>query len=158
MTFPKVFVAALVAVSLGACAETGIKKQHGGMLAGAALGGLAGSQIGGGTGKMVAVGAGVLLGALLGSEVGKSLDRMDQMHANRSYETAMESTPTGQTAAWSNPDSGHAGSYTPVKTYQSAAGNYCREFQQTITVGGRTETAYGTACRQPDGDWRIISG
>ena len=42
MTFPKVFVAALVAVSLGACAETGIKKQHGGMLAGAALGGLAG--------------------------------------------------------------------------------------------------------------------
>ena len=33
----------------------------------------------------------------------------------------------------------------------------CREFQQTITVGGRTETAYGTACRQPDGDWKIVS-
>ena len=99
----------------------------------------------------------MLLGALLGNEVGKSLDRMDEMHASRTYNTAMESTPTGQTVAWNNPDSGHSGTYTPVKTYQSTTGTHCREFQQTITVGGRTETAYGTACRQPDGDWKIVN-
>ena len=25
-----------------------------------------------------------------------------------------------------------------------------------ITINGRTETAYGTACREPDGTWRIV--
>jgi len=33
----------------------------------------------------------------------------------------------------------------------------CREYQQTITVGGRTERAYGTACKQADGSWKIIN-
>jgi hypothetical protein len=32
----------------------------------------------------------------------------------------------------------------------------CREFQQTITVGGQTQEAYGTACRQSDGSWKIV--
>jgi surface antigen len=26
-----------------------------------------------------------------------------------------------------------------------------------VTVGGRAEQAYGTACRQPDGSWQIVS-
>lgn len=32
----------------------------------------------------------------------------------------------------------------------------CREFAQTITVGGQPVQAVGTACRQPDGTWRIM--
>ena len=32
----------------------------------------------------------------------------------------------------------------------------CREFQQTITIGGQPQRAYGTACRQADGTWRIV--
>ena len=32
----------------------------------------------------------------------------------------------------------------------------CREFQRTITIGGKTEKAYGTACRQPDGTWKEV--
>ena len=36
-------------------------------------------------------------------------------------------------------------------------GAYCREFQHTVTIGGKTEDAYGTACRQPDGTWKIIN-
>lgn len=35
------------------------------------------------------------------------------------------------------------------------AGNYCREYTRTIAVGGRFESGYGTACRQPDGSWQI---
>ena len=49
------------------------------------------------------------------------------------------------------------GTYTPTNTYQTTTGQYCREFQQTITVGGQTEDAYGTACRQEDGTWQIVS-
>jgi surface antigen len=99
----------------------------------------------------------VLLGGLLGSEIGRSLDKADQAYAAQSHQQTMETAPVGQTNSWVNPDSGNQGSYTPVKTYQANNGQYCREFQQTITVGGQTESAYGTACRQPDGVWQIAS-
>lgn len=34
---------------------------------------------------------------------------------------------------------------------------YCREYTKTIRVNGRKESGYGTACRQPDGSWMIVS-
>jgi hypothetical protein len=33
---------------------------------------------------------------------------------------------------------------------------YCREYQSMTTVGGQQIASYGTACRQPDGSWRIV--
>jgi hypothetical protein len=32
----------------------------------------------------------------------------------------------------------------------------CREFQQTIVVNGQQQPAYGRACEQPDGSWKIV--
>ena len=64
--------------------------------------------------------------------------------------------PIGETIAWNNPDSGNSGTFTPTRDgTNTATGEYCREYQTTVTVGGKTESAYGTACRQPDGSWRI---
>jgi hypothetical protein len=37
-----------------------------------------------------------------------------------------------------------------------AASGACREFQQTITVGGKPQAAYGTTCQQPDGSWKVV--
>jgi hypothetical protein len=38
-----------------------------------------------------------------------------------------------------------------------AGDRYCREFRQNIIIDGRTEEAYGTACRNDaDTDWEII--
>jgi len=45
---------------------------------------------------------------------------------------------------------------TPVRDGYSESGSYCREFQQTVSIGGKNEQAYGVACRQPDGSWRIV--
>lgn len=33
--------------------------------------------------------------------------------------------------------------------------SYCREAQIVISVGGKDETAFTTACREPDGSWRL---
>ncbi len=148
-----VFAAAL---SLGACVSDQGNKQTLGTLVGAGLGGLAGSQIGSGTGQLAAVGAGVLLGGLLGNSVGKSLDEADIAYAERNAQETLEYQPTGATSSWVNPDSGHSGTLTPTATYQSETGRYCREYQQTVTVGGEPQSAYGTACRQPDGSWEIL--
>ncbi|NCC22890.1 MAG: glycine zipper 2TM domain-containing protein [Alphaproteobacteria bacterium] len=147
--------AALVALALAGCYETAGNKQVVGTGAGAVLGGLAGSQVGSGSGRLWATGAGVLAGALLGSEVGKSLDRADLAYANRANQQAY-TAPLGETIAWNNPDSGNRGTVTPVRDGYSTAGRYCREYQQEVYVGGKRESAYGTACQQPDGSWEIV--
>lgn len=145
-------------LALGGCLGDAGQKETAGGLLGAAIGGLAGSQIGDGTGQLVAVGAGAVLGAMMGSEIGRSLDKADQLYAAQNYQQTLETAPTGQTSEWVNPDTGHSGTHTPTRTYRSDSGQYCREFQQTVTIGGRTEEAYGRACREEDGAWRIVSG
>ncbi len=148
--------AAAIALLVAACAESGYgPKQTVGGLAGGALGGLLGAQFGSGTGRLAATGAGVLIGALIGSEIGRSMDDVDRIQADRAVNRA-HSAPIGETITWNNPQSGNSGSVTPVRDGTSSSGRYCREFQQTITVGGETEQGYGVACRQPDGTWRIL--
>lgn len=148
---------AVVGFSLTACVQDMGTKQMVGTLGGGVLGGIAGSQFGGGNGRLIATGAGALLGAWAGGEVGKSLDRADRMYMERASTRALETAPAGQAVTWSNPDSGHYGAVIPQRAYE-ANGTYCREYTQTVNVGGRSERAYGTACRQPDGEWRIQNG
>ena len=45
---------------------------------------------------------------------------------------------------------------TLTRTDKTGSKQYCREYQQKITVGENTERAHGRACRQPDGQWRIV--
>jgi len=147
----------LAIVFLAACADVGSKpKQTIGTLLGAGLGALAGSQVGDGKGQLAAVAVGALAGAWLGGEAGKSLDKVDQMYAERTGQNTLEHNPTGQKSNWRNPDSGNAGSYTPTRTYQAASGQSCREFETNVVIDGKTETATGTACRSADGTWKIV--
>lgn len=37
----------------------------------------------------------------------------------------------------------------------AAPGRECREFHNNITIDGQQQQAFGTACLQPDGSWRI---
>lgn len=39
----------------------------------------------------------------------------------------------------------------------AGGGEYCREYTQTVTIGGKTQKGYGTACLQPDGSWRMVT-
>lgn len=153
----KIAMVTLVAGGLLAgCQTMGGPKQTVGAVGGAVLGGLAGSQIGGGDGRLIATGVGAVLGAWVGSEIGRSLDDADRLAAERASQRAFETAPTGQTTTWRNPDSGNYGEITPTRTYQ-ADNRDCRDYTHTIYVDGRSETARGTACRQADGTWQIVS-
>jgi surface antigen len=145
------------AVTIGAagCAQNAGPKETGGTLIGAAAGGLVGSQFGSGSGKLAATGIGVLLGGLLGSSIGRQMDEQDRARALQAQQAAY-SAPVGQRIVWNNPQNGHSGTVTPVREGNDAAGNYCREFQSTVTIGGQPQQAYGTACRQPDGSWKVV--
>lgn len=145
----------VMAISLAGCDTEAGQKQQVGTLLGAAGGALAGSAVGDGRGQMAAIALGTLLGAGIGQSVGKSLDRADQLAMHQTMNKSLEHGPSGQSSTWRNPDSGNYGTYTPQPAYKTANNQTCREFQQSITVGGRQETGYGTACRQPDGSWQV---
>lgn len=132
----------------------GEREVTGGLL-GAALGGLLGAQFGDGSGQLATTAAGVLIGALIGSEIGHSMDEVDRMRANQAVLKA-QNAPLGERITWNNPNNDHHGSITPTRDGYSDRDDYCREFYQTVTIGGKTEDAYGIACRQPDGSWRIV--
>ncbi len=125
-----------------------------GGLGGAAVGGLMAAALGGGG---LGIAAGVIGGGLLGGFLGNVLDDKDKERQAKATHAALETTPSGQASTWTNPDNGHTGAVTPVRTYQNPQGQYCREFTQQVSIGGEQHKAYGTACRQPDGSWKVIN-
>ncbi len=144
--------AAVILVSTLTAAGCTANKELGGQAVGGALGGLLGAQIGDGTGQLAATAAGAVLGMFLGGQVGRSMDELDRIKAQHALETA----PTGNSVAWVNPDSGAQYAVTPTRTYETAAGP-CREYTTDAVIGGQRESVYGTACRQNDGSWKIVS-
>jgi surface antigen len=156
MKINKILAVSALAISLSACNATTGNKGTIGTLLGAGGGALLGSQIGGGKGKLAAVAVGAVAGAFLGKSVGDSLDDLDRIKMQQTSQVALERIPDGQVSGWQNPNSGNSGTITPTRTFQEA-GTYCREYQQTVVINGQQQTAYGCACRQPDGSWKIKS-
>ena len=136
------------ALVLAAC-ETPPTQQQTGAVAGAVIGGVVGSTIGGGTGRTVAIVAGTVAGAVIGGRIGAKMDEADKLKAAQ----ALESTPTGQSSTWKNPDTGAQYTMTPTRTTESSAGP-CRDFTVNAQVDGKPEQVQGTACRQADGSWK----
>ena len=97
---------------------------------------------------------GIGLGAMIGQNIGKQLDERDRYLMAQTFEHTMEKAPTNSTGQWQNPDTGHGGTITPTNTIVTN-GTPCREFTQTVSIGGQMQEAYGTACRQADGSWKI---
>jgi len=76
----------------------------------------------------------------------------DRAAMSDATQTALEDKATGEGLNWTNPESGHRGTVTPLRTFEDD-GRPCREYQQTVTIEGTTLTGVGTACREEDGQW-----
>jgi surface antigen len=137
---------------LSGCTTTQGPNEQAGMIIGGALGGILGSQVGKGSGQTAAIIVGTLAGAAIGGNVGRSMDDTDRLKTAQTLETVR----TGVPSAWQNPDSGNQYTVVPTKTYDTAQGP-CREYTIDALIGGRVEKVYGTACRQPDGSWRVMN-
>jgi len=146
-------VVLMVMVAVAGCqAGSGIGPDTAiGGLGGAAAGGLIGAAAGGGG---AGIAAGTILGGLLGAGIGQALDQRSQRLQAEAVHHTLETAPSGTVTTWANPDNGTQGTVSPVRTYQDQTGADCREFEQTVTIGGQPQQSHGTACRQPDGSWR----
>ena len=157
-TFLTLFAIFIVATGTASCTRSDgqVSRQAVGSVLGGAAGAWAGSTIGSGGGKVVATATGTFLGSMIGSEIGRGIDKADLRYAKRAQSKALKA-PVGETIQWENPKSSNRGTVTPTRQGRSSSGDYCREFQQTITVDGQQQSGYGTACRKPDGSWQIVN-
>ncbi len=73
---------------------------------------------------------------------------------NPTLGSVLEYNRTGEATIWQDPDSGQTLSTAPVRTHMTPAGP-CREYVTSVIIGGQEQQAYGTACRQNDGSWRV---
>lgn len=97
-----------------------------------------------------------LRGLAAGSELGRLLDQTDMAYHQQSFDSAL-SSPLNAPVIWVNPENGHSGSVTSLReTRQASTGGLCRQYRQTITVDGQTETVSATACQNAGGVWQII--
>ena len=148
-----------LAMLLAGCGGMSQNETTGTVLGGAA-GAVIGSQFGKGTGKNVATAIGAVLGATVGREIGVSLDEASRRQAGEATHRALETADVGTRITWDNPaNAGAPAKGTTVVTRQGAdqQGRTCREFQQTVTIGGEEVQSYGTACRDDNGDWQLVS-
>jgi len=140
---------------IGGCATQQQTGQTTGAIAGAVLGGLLGNAVD--CKGCLAIGSvvGAVAGSAIGGSIGRNMDQNDMRRVNNS----INSTPTGQTSTWVNPDTNIKYGVTPTKTYRDNRTNdYCREVTFSKShVSGRQkhEEVYGNACRQPDGSWKL---
>ena len=135
-----------------ACASASCSTNEG---TGTVLGAGAGAAAGAAIAKNDAVGAvvGGILGGLVGREIGQYMDQRDQSLLAQTFETS----PTGRTSQWTNPDTGYSYAATPTETFQDA-NRPCRRFTLAADLeGSNDERVTGTACRQADGRWQIVS-
>jgi surface antigen len=135
----------------GQCDRGIVSSEVVGGVIGGAVGGVAGAQFGKGKGKTAATIGGAIVGVLVGASIGRSMDEVDQNCVGR----ILEHAPDRQRIRWAG-ERGADYTVVPLRTYE-ADGAYCREYQTEATVGGRVQHVYGTACRQPDGAWKIVN-
>lgn len=143
-------VLAAVMIMTTSCATVDLNRGQQGVMGGAAGGALLGQLIGRDT-EATLIGAAV--GGLLGYVIGNEMDKYDRQRLNHAFEYA----PSGQTAAWRNPDSGNSYQVVPRQAYSSpsAPQGVCREAEIIAYIDGRTEKTYTTACRDQYGQWQL---
>lgn len=79
----------------------------------------------------------------------------DRRFVGSALREALETKGSGQKVSVEE-FGGAGGSVTPVRTYKSVSGHWCREYVRDIRLDGRSIDIRGVACRTIDGDWVTV--
>ncbi len=150
----KKFLILLIVAPLLSCAPGTRTGETLGTLTGIIAGAIIGHQVGGdNAARTIGAGVGMIVGGIAGSKLGGMYDKLNteesQVHES-TLSSTIETSKIGEGNQWYNNETGHSGRVIVTKEK-----GYCREYQQTIVIGGKEHQGYGTACRQPDGSWKI---
>ena len=126
-----------------------------------AVGAVGGALVGAFVGyTMFGAGGGQAVMALLGGVGGYyAIDEIIKRDKKKMQKAAYESLnggTQGRTVYWENQDTGSAGSFTILRSYQARDGRPCRDFSARAMGDRQTTDRRRTACRRANGDWELI--
>lgn len=84
----------------------------------------------------------------------ESRDQADRLALDAAVNQGLEQNVSGIPLDWHNPDTGSRGEVTPIRTFKSTAGQWCREYEATLVVDDQNQVRRAIACREQNGQWR----
>jgi surface antigen len=94
---------------------------------------------------------------LFGSRLGQALYQGDDTKVIMGIGADMlRNAPDGESRPWSNPQTGHGGTITMVRSYQRD-GLPCRDARVSSVLGQRDVTYVLPVCRVADGTWKFAA-
>jgi len=143
----KKITAAVLAVTLGGCADVDMgnmnREEMLGTAAGAAVGGILGFQLGGG---LLLNSTFAALGTIGGGAAGFY-----------TTQKGLKESSDGQVVDWHNPETGNSGIFRPSRSFNLGDGRYCRQYRTTVSFDKSVHSGDGMACRNADGQWEVVS-
>lgn len=95
-----------------------------------------------------------LNGGLVSRIESSSLSRADMSVALQNEYKALEYTAPGEAVLWQGRVL--SGSIVPSQPYRVGSQD-CRQYEHSVTERGISKTVRGTACRNEDGSWSLLS-
>lgn len=97
-------------------------------------------------------------GGLIGRTETPRIGRADRIAALQSEYRALEFTPPGDIVNWQGRSGDLTGQVVPSQPYRVGSQD-CRQYTHTINVPDASAplVVRGTACRNPDGSWSLLS-
>jgi len=83
----------------------------------------------------------------------ETMERLDRQHLEAAINRSLEMNVSGVALDWQNPDTGSRGLVTPIRTFKSKAGQWCREYEATLAAERGERVRRAIACRTPEGLW-----
>ncbi len=115
-----------------------------------ALGNAISNTVGGGNPLMGAI-AGAVVSQMLGVRAGQNMDPGDRFCFSQSLEYGYDQRPI----TWTNQNTNAHYQIVPLRSFQNANGNWCREFNYQFMQNGQLQgNATKIACRMADGNWQ----
>ncbi len=127
-----------------------------GQVIGSAVGAYVGSKFGSGTGKTISMILGSAAGFLIAGKLVNILNENDREDFSNKVQDTLEENADNTSRKWaSKTEKGTNGEVTPLNSYE-LDGHSCRDFSKIIFRDGEKHTEQSTACRDMEGNWKLI--
>jgi surface antigen len=127
-----------------------------GAVSGAILGAILGYAIGNGSGEAVMALLGAGVGSVGGYYAADEIIKRDKKNMQKAAYESLSSGVEGQIVYWENQETGSAGSFTVLRSYQTRDGRLCRDVSAWAMGDSQTTERRQTACRLTNGGWELI--
>lgn len=78
----------------------------------------------------------------------------DVARAVAAIQNTLEHRASGETGRWRNDGAGTSGEITPLRTFKTTQGFFCRTFNETVRSAQGERTTERLSCRDKNGLWR----